>query len=62
MIQKVPEHPNTKDIYENEIYANHLEAKNSSLRRTSSAFRRETNTYAKSGTELMLFFDKFKIL
>ncbi|GIW23188.1 MAG: hypothetical protein KatS3mg068_2195 [Candidatus Sericytochromatia bacterium] len=44
----IPKHPNTKDIDENEIHTNHLEAKNSSLRRTNSAFRRKTNTYVKT--------------
>ena len=47
-IISVPEYPNSEDIEESEIHANHLEAKNSTLRRTNSAFRRRTNTYAKT--------------
>jgi transposase-like protein/IS1 family transposase len=44
-----PEHPETTfSPEENEVHANHLEAFNSSLRRYLSAFRRRTNTYAKS--------------
>ena len=53
----VPEYPNSEDIKEAEIHANHLEAKNSSLRRTNSAFRRRTNTYAKSVSGLQRTLD-----
>ena len=53
----VPEHPNTEDIEESEIHANHLEAKNSTLRRTNSAFRRRTNTYAKNVSGLQRTLD-----
>ena len=43
------EHPDTaQQIKEQEIHANHLEAFFSALRRKCSAFRRRTNTYAKS--------------
>ena len=43
------EHPETSiSIEEREVHANHVEAFNSSLRRDLSAFRRRTNTYAKS--------------
>jgi len=43
------EHPETSPVSEEKtIHANHLEAFFSSLRRKCSAFRRKTNTYAKS--------------
>lgn len=53
----LPEYPNTKDIKESDIHANHLEAKNSSLRRSNSAFRRKTNTYAKKVSALQRTLD-----
>ena len=44
-----PEHPETDfSPQESEVHANHLEAFNSALRRYLSAFRRQTNTYAKN--------------
>ncbi|MEM9219766.1 MAG: hypothetical protein AAGD25_36235 [Cyanobacteria bacterium P01_F01_bin.150] len=44
-----PEHPETTiSPKEEDVHANHVEAFNSSLRRYLSAFRRKTNTYAKS--------------
>jgi transposase-like protein len=43
------EHPDTIDNLEDkDIHANHVEAQNAALRRKNSAFRRRTNTYAKS--------------
>ena len=43
------EHPETvHEIVDKEIHANHVEAFNAALRRRNSAFRRKTNTYAKS--------------
>ncbi len=43
------EHPDTnQDIENSEIHANHVEALNASIRRRNSAFRRRTNTYAKT--------------
>ena len=43
------EHPETKNNFKNnDIHANHIEAQNAALRRRNSAFRRRTNTYAKS--------------
>lgn len=49
----VPEHPQTEHLVsEHTIHANHVEAFNASLRRRNSAFRRKTNTYAKSRTHL----------
>ena len=44
-----PEHPETSPTCDTSIiHANHLEAFFSALRRKCSAFRRRTNTYAKS--------------
>ena len=43
------EHPETTELpEEKDVHANHVEAFNSSIRRSLSAFRRRTNTYAKS--------------
>lgn len=43
------EHPDTEQNLSNsEIHANHLEGQNAATRRRNSAFRRRTNTYAKS--------------
>jgi transposase-like protein len=43
------EHPDTdQDVMSSDIHANHLEASNASFRRKNSAYRRRTNTYAKS--------------
>jgi transposase-like protein/IS1 family transposase len=43
------EHPETTELTEEkDVHANHVEAFNSSIRRSLSAFRRRTNTYAKS--------------
>jgi len=54
------EHPETDfSPKESEIHANHLEAFNSSLRRYLSAFRRRTNTYAKSVLGLQRVLDIF---
>jgi len=54
----VPEHPETSNpVKEKEIHANHVEAFNSSLRRRSSAFRRKTNTYAKTQNHLQRVLD-----
>ncbi len=48
-----PEHPETlQNIDDKEIHANHVEAYNASLRRRNSAYRRKTNTYAKTVTGL----------
>lgn len=41
------------------MHANHLEAFNSSLRRYLSAFRRRTNTYAKTVVDLQRGLDIF---
>ena len=54
----VPEHPETDSRIENEqIHANHVEAFNASLRRRNSAFRRQTNMYAKTRTNLQRTLD-----
>ncbi len=43
------EHPETdQDLPQPEIHANHVEAQNAACRRRNSAFRRKTNTYAKT--------------
>lgn len=56
------EHPNTESkIPVSEIHANHLEAYNASLRRRNSAFRRKTNTYAKTKKGLQRTLDCFLI-
>jgi len=48
-----PVHPETSNnILDNETHANHVEANNSVMRRKCSAYRRKTNTYAKSETAL----------
>ena len=55
-----PEHPETNfSLQETEVHANHLEAFNSALRRYLSAFRRRTNTYAKSTFGLQRVLDIF---
>lgn len=47
------EHPDTlQNINDKDIHANHVEAFNASLRRRNSAYRRKTNTYAKTVTGL----------
>ena len=52
------EHPQTvQNITDTEIHANHVEAFNASIRRRSSAYRRRTNTYAKSKTSLQRVLD-----
>ena len=52
------EHPQTlQNISNTEIHANHAEAFNASLRRRCSAYRRRTNTYAKSKTSLQRVLD-----
>lgn len=52
------EHPQTpQNITNAEIHANHAEAFNASIRRRCSAYRRRTNTYAKSKTSLQRVLD-----
>ncbi|MEA5465335.1 IS1 family transposase, partial [Leptothoe sp. PORK10 BA2] len=49
----VPEHPQTEhQVKDSSIHANHVEAFNASIRRRNAAFRRKTNTYAKSRIHL----------
>jgi len=58
-----PEHPETvQDIINQDIHANHCEAFNSSLRRRNSAFRRDTNTYAKNENGLQRALDVFWVI
>jgi hypothetical protein len=57
------EHPHTSSAIENaQIYANHLEAFNTSLRRRCAAYRRKTNTYAKKKKRLKPSLDVYWIL
>jgi hypothetical protein len=54
------EHPETTELpEEKDVHANHVEAFNSSIRRSLSAFRRRTNTYAKSVSGLQRVLDIF---
>ena len=56
----VPEHPETDhEVPEQNIHANHVEAFNASLRRRNAAFRRRTNTYAKSRKNLQRTLDVY---
>jgi hypothetical protein len=55
-----PEHPETTEKpEEKDVHANHVEAFNSAIRRYLSAFRRRTNTYAKSVVGLQRVLDIF---
>ena len=57
------EHPQTNNIPKKaDVHANHVEAFNSSIRRYLSAFRRRTNTYAKSVVGLQRVLDIFWIV
>ena len=54
----VPEHPETsQNIKNQDIHANHVEAQNAALRRRNSAYRRKTNTYAKTDKGLQRTLD-----
>lgn len=54
------EHPETTELpQEQDVHANHVEAFNSSIRRSLAAFRRRTNTYAKSVSGLQRILDIF---
>lgn len=54
------EHPETTySPDEKDVHANHVEAFNSAIRRYLSAFRRRTNTYAKSTASLQRVLDIF---
>jgi len=58
-----PEHPETvQDIEDEEIHANHVEGFNSSMRRRNAAYRRRTNTYAKSDEGLQRTLDVYWIV
>jgi len=57
------EHPETEDtLNEADIHANYTEAQNAALRRRNSAFRRRTNTYAKSREGLQRTLDVHLII
>jgi transposase-like protein len=56
----VPEHPQTNhNVSEHTIDANHVEAFNASIRRRNAAFRRKTNTIAKSRDNLQRTLDVY---
>jgi IS1 family transposase len=53
-----PEHPDTcQNVINSDIHANHLEGQNAATRRRLSAYRRKTNTYAKSTDGLQRVLD-----
>ncbi len=57
------EHPETVSfIDKKDIHANHLEATNASVRRSNSAYRRKTNTYAKGKPFLQRTLDMMWII
>ncbi len=57
------EHPDTNQtLAETDIHANHLEAQNAATRRRNSAFRRKTNTYAKTEDGLQRTLDVHQII
>lgn len=57
------EHPDTaQDLADTEIHANHVEAQNAAARRRNSAFRRKTNTYAKTGKGLQRTLDVHQLI
>ena len=57
------EHPETEQpVEEQQIHANHAEAFFSALRRKCSAFRRKTNTYAKTTTGLQRLLDVYWVM
>jgi len=57
------EHPDTEQTFDDtDIHANHVEAQNAALRRRNSAFRRRTNTYAKSQGGLQRTLDVHQII
>jgi transposase-like protein len=59
----VPEHPETdRPIEDHQIHANPVEAFNASMRRRNSAFRRKTNTYAKSRKHLQRTLNVFWVV
>jgi len=57
------EHPDTvQNISTNDIHANHVEAFNAALRRSSSPYQRKTNTYAKKTGALQRVLDGYWII
>ena len=59
----VSEHPQTPAVTDNAmIHANHVEAFNASLRRRNAAFRRKTNTYAKTQADLQRTLDVYWVI
>ena len=58
-----PLHPETSNnISDKETHANHVEANNSAMRRKCSAYRRKTNTYAKSKLGLQRVLNVYWVL
>lgn len=58
-----PQHPETyNNISDEETHANHVEANNSAMRRKCSAYRRKTNTYAKSETGLQRILNVYWVI
>lgn len=58
-----PQHPETSNnISDKETHANHVEANNSAMRRKCSAYRRKTNTYAKSETGLQRILNVYWVI
>ena len=54
------EHPETpQNINDSSIHANHIEGQNASTRRRNSAYRRKTNTYAKTAPALQRTLDLY---
>ena len=59
----IPEHPQTThEVAEKTSHANHVEAFNASIRRRNAAFRRKTNTYAKSRKHLQRTLDVYWVV
>jgi hypothetical protein len=57
------EHPDTvQNLADPEIHANHVEAQNAAARRKNSAFRRKTNTYAKTKEGLQRTLDVHQLI
>ncbi|WP_446011964.1 IS1 family transposase [Candidatus Electrothrix sp.] len=57
------EHPETdQELDESNIHANHVEANNAAMRRRNSAFRRRTNTYAKTVLGLQRTLDVYWVI
>jgi hypothetical protein len=58
----LPHHPESTPLEDTDVHCNHSEAYNSSLRRRCSAFRRRTNTYAKTPVGLRRALDVQRVI